>query len=45
MTLLELGGGMPTRVTVPEARLADALARIERAPTPTARPDPTDDDA
>jgi hypothetical protein len=45
VTLLELGGGMPTRVTVPEARLADALARIERAPTPTARPDPTDDDA
>jgi len=29
--LLEIGGGMPTRVNIPEKLLADALARIRRA--------------
>jgi hypothetical protein len=29
--LLELGGGMPTRVNIPEKRLADALERIRAA--------------
>ncbi len=31
--LLGLGGGMPTRVTVPESRLEDALAAIKRGKT------------
>ena len=34
VTLLDLGGGMPTRVTVPEARLDDAIAKINAAPLP-----------
>jgi hypothetical protein len=33
--LLALGGGMPTRVTVPEDRLDEALAAIAAAPEPT----------
>jgi hypothetical protein len=37
VTLLGLGGGMPTRVTVPEARLDDAIAAIDRAPEPRKR--------
>lgn len=32
--LLELGGGMPTRVTVPESRFVEALRRINEAPAP-----------
>jgi hypothetical protein len=32
--LLELGGGMPTRVTVPESRFVEALRRINEAPEP-----------
>jgi len=32
--LLELGGGMPTRVTVPESRFVEALRRINDAPEP-----------
>lgn len=32
--LLALGGGMPTRVTVPETRLEEALAAIGSAPEP-----------
>lgn len=32
--LLELGGGMPTRVTVPENRFVEALRRINEAPEP-----------
>jgi hypothetical protein len=28
--LLEIGGGMPTRVNIPEKLLADALARIRK---------------
>jgi hypothetical protein len=37
VALLALGGGMPTRVTVPEARLDEALAAIEAAPQPVPR--------
>ena len=33
--LLALGGGMPTRVTVPETRFVEALRTINEAPTPT----------
>jgi hypothetical protein len=32
--LLGLDGGMPTRVTVPEARLDEALEAINTAPEP-----------
>jgi hypothetical protein len=35
VAMLGLGGGMPTRVTVPEARLDEAIAAIEKAPLPT----------
>jgi len=35
--LLELGGGMPTRVTVPDSRFDDALRRINQAPAPVPR--------
>lgn len=35
--LLALGGGMPTRVTVPDARLDEAVAAIEAAPLPVPR--------
>jgi hypothetical protein len=34
VALLGLGGGMPTRVSIAEARLDDALAAIEAAPDP-----------
>jgi len=34
VALLELGGGMPTRVSIAEARLDAALAAIEAAPDP-----------
>jgi hypothetical protein len=37
VALLELGGGMPTRVSIPEARLVDALARLNEAPEPQGR--------
>jgi len=36
--LLELGGGMPTRVTVPESRFVEALRRINDAPDPVPTP-------
>ncbi len=32
--LFELGGGMPTRVTIPEAKLDDTIAKINSAPEP-----------
>ena len=32
--LFELGGGMPTRVTIPEAKLDDTIAKINDAPEP-----------
>jgi hypothetical protein len=35
--LLELGGGMPTRVTVPDARWQEAIEKINAAPAPTPR--------
>lgn len=38
VTLFELGGGMPTRVTIPEAKLDDVIAKINDAPAPTPRP-------
>jgi hypothetical protein len=37
--LFELGGGMPTRVTIPEAKLDDVIAKINDAPAPTPRAD------
>jgi hypothetical protein len=37
--LLEIGGGMPTRVNIPEKLLADALARIRKALASPASPD------
>jgi hypothetical protein len=35
--LLELGGGMPTRVTIPDARWQEAIDKINAAPLPTPR--------
>jgi hypothetical protein len=37
VALLALGGGMPTRVTVPETRFVEALEAINGAPEPTPR--------
>lgn len=37
VTLFELGGGMPTRVTIPEQKLDDVIAKINGAPEPTPR--------
>lgn len=34
VALFELGGGMPTRVTIPEAKLDDVLSKINNAPEP-----------
>jgi hypothetical protein len=36
--LFHIGGGMPTRVTIPETRLDDVIGRINDAPEPTPRP-------
>jgi hypothetical protein len=38
--LFGIGGGMPTRVTIPEQRLDDVIARINDAPAPVPRPAP-----
>ncbi|MGE0545562.1 MAG: hypothetical protein AB7O24_06465 [Kofleriaceae bacterium] len=35
VTLFELGGGMPTRVTIPEGELDGVIAKINAAPPPT----------
>jgi len=35
--LFELGGGMPTRVTIPEQKLDDVIAKINDAPDPVPR--------
>jgi hypothetical protein len=35
--LFGIGGGMPTRVTIPEQRLDDVIARINDAPAPVPR--------
>lgn len=37
VTMFELGGGMPTRVTIPEQKLDDVIAKINAAPEPTPR--------
>jgi hypothetical protein len=37
VALFELGGGMPTRVSIPEGKLDDAVAKINDAPAPTPR--------
>lgn len=37
VALLGLAGGMPTRVSIPEDRIAEALAKINDAPMPVAR--------
>lgn len=41
--LFQLGGGMPTRVTIPEGKLEDAVAKINAAPLPVPRPAKRDD--
>ena len=35
--LFEIGGGMPTRVTIPEQKLDDVIDKINAAPEPTPR--------
>jgi hypothetical protein len=35
--LFEIGGGMPTRVTIPERKLDDVIAKINEAPEPVPR--------
>ncbi len=37
VALFEIGGGMPTRVTIPEAKLDDVIKKINDAPEPTPR--------
>ena len=37
VALFEIGGGMPTRVTIPEQRLDDVIAKINEAPAPVPR--------
>ena len=37
VALFELGGGMPTRVTIPEAKLDDVIGKINDAPEPVPR--------
>ncbi|HEU0029267.1 MAG TPA: hypothetical protein VFQ53_01455 [Kofleriaceae bacterium] len=37
VSLFELGGGMPTRVTIPEARLDTVIDKINAAPEPVPR--------
>jgi len=37
VSLFALGGGMPTRVTIPEQKLDDVIAKINAAPEPTPR--------
>lgn len=36
--MFQIGGGMPTRVTIPETKLDDVIAKINAAPTPVPRP-------
>jgi hypothetical protein len=38
VALFAIGGGMPTRVTIPEQRLDDVIAKINDAPAPVPRP-------
>lgn len=44
VSLFELGGGMPTRVTIPEQKLDAVIAKINEAPEPTPRAVSTPDD-
>jgi hypothetical protein len=44
VSMFELGGGMPTRVTIPEQKLDGVIAKINDAPAPTPRQTSTDDD-
>ncbi|MBI4511560.1 MAG: hypothetical protein HY698_18140 [Deltaproteobacteria bacterium] len=37
VSLLNLGGGMPTRVSLPEGRLEETISKINAAPVPTKR--------
>ncbi len=37
VALFELGGGMPTRVTIPETKLDDVIGKINEAPEPVPR--------
>jgi hypothetical protein len=37
VTLFEIGGGMPTRITIPEAKLDEVIAKINDAPLPRPR--------
>jgi len=37
VSLFEIGGGMPTRITIPEAKLDDVIAKINAAPLPRPR--------
>ncbi len=37
VAMFELGGGMPTRVTIPEQKLDAVIAKINEAPEPTPR--------
>ena len=37
VALFELGGGMPTRVTIPEVKVDQVIAKINDAPEPTPR--------
>lgn len=41
--LFALGGGMPTRVTIPEAKLDDVIGKINDAPAPTPKPEDAED--
>ncbi len=38
VALFELGGGMPTRITIPEAKIDTVIGKINDAPEPTPRP-------
>jgi hypothetical protein len=42
--LFSIGGGMPTRVTIPEGKLDDVIGRINDAPAPVPRPGAPHDD-
>src|SRR5262245_16743688 len=44
VTMFELGGGMPTRVTIPEQKLDDVIAKINDAPEPVRRAVASTDD-
>ncbi len=38
VAMFELGGGMPTRITIPEAKVDQVIAKINDAPEPVPRP-------